>query len=145
MDSSGQMELATFYVGEALYGMNILKVQEINKLMDSTSVPQAPEYVRGILNLRGQIVTVLDLKRKLGLEYAEISPLSRNIVVQLRGEYFGFLVDSIGDVVRVDLDKVEDAPANIGGVQGDFFDGVFKTEKALIGILNIEESLKMKT
>ena len=66
--ASGTVELATFYVGEALCGMDILKVQEINKLMEMTKVPQAPSYVMGILNLRGQIVTIIDLGKKLGVD-----------------------------------------------------------------------------
>lgn len=65
MNDKKIVELATFYVGNALCGMDILKVQEINKLMQMTKVPQAPEYVLGILNLRGQIVTILDLGKKL--------------------------------------------------------------------------------
>ena len=67
------VELATFYVGDALCGMDILKVQEINKLMQMTKVPQAPDYVVGILNLRGQIVTIIDLGLKLGLGATDIS------------------------------------------------------------------------
>ena len=67
VQSNKTVELATFYIGDALCGMDILKVQEINKHMDITKVPQAPEYVTGILNLRGQIVTIIDLGRKLGL------------------------------------------------------------------------------
>lgn len=136
------LELATFYVGEALCGIDILKVQEINKLLEMTEVPQAPEYAEGILNLRGQIVTVIDLGRKLDLSPTQLSSTSRNIIVNSQGEYIGLLVDRIGDVVLADWDKTEPPPPNIGGVRGKFFDGVFKTENSLIGILNIEEVLK---
>jgi len=139
---SGTLELTTFKLGTAIYGMDILKVQEINKLMDMTKVPQAGEYIRGILNLRGQIVTVIDLARKLGLPMAEITPASRNIILISKDEYFGLLVDGIGDVVRTTWDNVEAAPANLGGVLGAFFEGVVKTERHLIGILNTEEVLK---
>ena len=72
-EHSPTVELATFYVGSALCGMDILNVQEINKLMEMTKVPQAPDYVTGILNLRGQIVTVVDLGKKLGLTSIEFS------------------------------------------------------------------------
>jgi len=136
------MELATFYVGEALCGMDILKVQEINKLLEMTKVPQAPEYVKGILNLRGQIVTVIDLGRKLDLSPTRLSDTSRNIIVNSEDEYVGLFVDRISDVERADWDKVEHAPANIGGIQGKFFEGVFKSKDHLIGILNVEEVLK---
>ncbi|MBW1915989.1 MAG: purine-binding chemotaxis protein CheW [Deltaproteobacteria bacterium] len=136
------VDLATFFIGDALCGMDILKVQEINKLLNMTVVPQAPEYVKGILNLRGQIVTVIDLGRKLGLSITEIGPDTRNMIVNSQNEYIGFLVDRIGDVVKTDIDKVEPPPSNIGGVQGRYFEGVLKTENSLVGILNVEEVLK---
>jgi purine-binding chemotaxis protein CheW len=135
------VELATFYIGEALCGMDILNVQEINKLMDMTKVPQAPTYVTGILNLRGQIVTVIDLGKKLGLTSTELSESTRNIIVNSENEYIGLLVSSISDVVEAHWDKVEDPPANIGGVQGAFFKGVFKTQERLIGILDVNKVL----
>ncbi len=138
------VELVTFYVGQALCGMDILRVQEINKLTEITKVPQAPEYVIGILNLRGQIVTVIDLGKKLGLSSIELGDESRNIVVSSHSEYIGLLVDSISDIVKAEREKIEPPPANIGGVQGKFFEGVFKTEENLIGILNVEEVLKVE-
>lgn len=135
------VELATFYVGDALCGMDILKVQEINKLLEMTEVPQAPDYVKGILNLRGQIVTIIDLGKKLGLSMTKQTADTRNIIVNSNNEYIGLMVDRIGDVVITDWDGVEPPPANIGGVQGKYFEGVFKTENRLIGILNAEEVL----
>jgi purine-binding chemotaxis protein CheW len=140
-NETGMVELATFYVGEALCGMDILKVQEINKLMEMTSVPQAPDYVMGILNLRGQIVTIIDLGKKLGLDTTELTESSRNIIVNSKGEYVGLLVSRISDVVDADWDKVEAPPANIGGVQGRYFKGVFKTDSRLVGILDVEKVL----
>lgn len=137
----GTVELATFYVGDALCGMDILNVQEINKLIQMTAVPQAPEYVMGIINLRGQIVTVIDLGKKLGLSAIELSESSRNIIVNSRSEHVGLLVSKISDVVEADWAKVEQPPANIGGVQGVYFTGVYKTEDSLIGILDADRVL----
>jgi purine-binding chemotaxis protein CheW len=136
------VELTTFYVGDALCGMDILNVQEINKHMKMTKVPQAPDCVMGILNLRGQIVTIIDLGKKLGLSSTDLNDESRNIIVNSRGENIGLMVQSIGDVVQADWDSVEAPPANIGSVQGKYFKGVFKTDKNLIGILDFEEVLK---
>lgn len=136
------VELATFYIGEALCGMDILNIQEINKLMEMTRVPQAPEYVMGILNLRGQIVTIIDLGRKLGISAINQNNENRNIIVSSKDEQIGFLVERISDVVLADIEKIEPSPANIGGVQGRFFEGVFKTKESLIGILNVAEVLK---
>ncbi len=138
------VELATFYVGDALCGMDILKVQEINKLMQMTKVPQAPEYVLGILNLRGQIVTIIDLGKKLGLGETDISQDPRNIIVNSAGGHVGLLVRKISDVVSADMEKMERAPANMRGIQGDFFTGVFKTNDNLIGILNVDKVLSIE-
>jgi purine-binding chemotaxis protein CheW len=138
------VELATFYVGDALCGMDILKIQEINKLMEMTKVPQAPPYVIGILNLRGQIVTIIDLGRKLNLGTTEATPSSRNIIVNSPGEHVGLLVTQLSDVVSADTDKIERTPANMGGIQGDFFSGVYKTEDKLIGILDVNKVLRLE-
>ena len=139
---SKSVELATFYVGDSLCGMDILKVQEINKLLEMTEVPLAPDYVKGILNLRGQIVTVIDLGSKLKLADTETGGDTRNIIVNSNGEYIGLLVHKIGDVERTEVEDIEPPPANIGGIQGRYFEGVFKKENSLIGILNVEEVLK---
>lgn len=138
------VELATFFIGNALCGMDILKVQEINKLSQMTRVPKAPEYVLGILNLRGQIVTIIDLGKKLGLGETDTSQDSRNIIVNSPGGYVGFLVNSIGDVVTADMERVERAPANMSGIQGDFFTGVYKTQNNLIGILDVDKVLSLE-
>lgn len=138
------IELATFYVGNALCGMDILKIQEINKLMEMTKVPQAPDYMLGILNLRGQIVTIIDLGQKLGLGSAELSSESRNIIINAPGEHVGLMVSRISDVVTANPDKIEPAPANMNGIQGAFFTGVYKTENKLIGILDVKEVLRIE-
>lgn len=138
------VELATFYVGEALCGMDILNIQEINKLMQMTKVPQAPSYVLGILNLRGQIITIIDLGQKLGLGKIDISEDPRNIIVNSAGSHVGMLVRKISGVVEADMERKEAAPANMQGIQGEYFTGVYKTENNLIGILNIDKVLSIE-
>ena len=137
------IELSTFFVGNALCGMDILTIQEINKLIDMTTVPQAPDYVLGILNLRGQIITSIDLGKKLGLGETDMSQDPRNIIVNSKGEHIGLMVRKISDVVQADKEKFEPPPSNMGGIQGDFFTGVYKTENKLIGILDVEKVLRM--
>lgn len=138
------VELATFYVGNALCGMDILKVQEINKIMQMTKVPQSPEYVIGILNLRGQIVTIIDLGLKLGLGETDLTQDPRNIIVNSEGGHVGLLVRKISDVVAADMEKKERPPANMNGIQGEFFTGVYKTETELIGILDVDKVLSIE-
>lgn len=140
--ASKDIEFATFYVGGALCGIDILNIQEINKNFEITKVPQASDYVEGILNLRGRIVTIIDLGKKLGLERVNKDKDNRNIIVNSDDEHIGLLVDSISDVVLAQKSDIEPAPSNIGGAKGKFFQGVLKTETQLIGILDIDEVLK---
>lgn len=136
------IEFSTFYVGGALCGIDILNIQEINKHFEITKVPQAYDYIEGILNLRGRIVTIIDLGKKLGLQPVKRNKDNRNIIVNSEDEHIGLLVDSISDVVIADRNDIEPAPSNIGGVKGKYFRGVLKTDKQLIGILDINEVLK---
>ncbi|MCW7752418.1 chemotaxis protein CheW [Desulfobotulus sp. H1] len=138
---NGILELATFYIGDALCGIDILRIQEINKQTEVTTVPQAAEYVQGVLNLRGRIVTIIDLGIKLGLSSIEPGKDNRTIIVDFKDEQIGLLVDSISDVLVAEASRIEPPPSNIGGVQGRFFHGVFKTEKKLIGLLDINAVL----
>lgn len=140
--STGSMlELATFSVGEAQCGIDILKIQEINKQTEVTSVPQAPNYVVGVLNLRGRIVTVVDLGLKTGLSPITREKENRNIIVDSMGEHIGLLVDKISDVMSADPSQMEPPPANLGGIEGSYFEGVLKTDTGLIGVLDIERVL----
>jgi purine-binding chemotaxis protein CheW len=131
------VELTTFNIGDACFGINILNVQEINKLTQVTRVPLSPEYVKGILNLRGQIITVMDIGIRLGLPSQCETMHQRNIIVRFENESIGLLVDSIGDVLRTERENIEKPPANVVGIQGQYFEGVLKTEKLLISILNL--------
>jgi purine-binding chemotaxis protein CheW len=137
------VDLTTFNIGDACCGINILRVQEINKLTEVTCVPLAPDYVKGILNLRGLIITVIDVGKRLGLPSSEADEAKnqRNIIVYYENESIGLLVDSIGDVFRAENENIEKPPANVVGIQGQFFEGVLKTEKRLISILNLAEVL----
>lgn len=140
--SSEDLEFSTFYVGGALCGINILSIQEINKHFEITRVPQSSDFIEGILNLRGRIVTIIDLGRKLGLDPVNKDNNNRNIIVNSEEEHIGLLVDAISDVVIAKSENIEPAPSNIGNVKGKYFQGVLKTEKQLIGILDIDEVLK---
>ncbi|BCS95005.1 chemotaxis protein CheW [Desulfoluna limicola] len=136
-----RLELATFRLGEALCGINLLTIQEINKQTTITKVPLAETYVHGVLNLRGRIVTVIDLGRKIGLAPTERTQETRNIIIDSEGEQLGLLVDGMEDLLTTDPAAMEPAPANLGGIHGDYIKGVFTTRKALIGFLNIEAVL----
>lgn len=135
-------EFSTFYVGTTLCGINILDIQEINKNFEITQVPQSSSYVKGILNLRGRIVTIIDLGQKLGLDPVQKNAENKNIIVNSDNEHIGLLVDAIGDVVHAENHEIEQAPSNIGSVKGRYFQGVLKGDNQLVGILNMVEVLK---
>jgi purine-binding chemotaxis protein CheW len=135
------VELVTFYVGDLLLGAEIRHVEEINRHVDFTPVPHAPEFVRGVVNLRGEVVTVLDLRTILGLGQTEPSKDSRNVVVNAGGDRIGLLVDRIADVVNTQWGQIDLPPANLTGVQGRFLQGVYKLERELLAVLDIAEVL----
>ena len=134
-------ELATFHVGEALCGLDIHHIEEIILLPPYTRVPQAPADVLGILNLRGQIVTIVDLARRIGLGTSVPTDQTRVIIINTPGGKVGLLVHRISDVVSVNLNEAEPAPANLRGIQGRYFTGACKREKALIGLLHLDRVL----
>ncbi len=136
------LQLVTFNVGEAICGLDINHVQGIIKRPEMTPVPLAPDYMIGILNLRGQIVSVIDLGKRMGLSPTRSGDQSRSIVVDFDDEPIGLLVDCVGDVVLGDSSQAEPPPANLGGVQGKFFAGVLKTDASLVGVLDLAEVLR---
>jgi len=135
-------QFVTFGIDDYLLGIDILKVREINRVLDITLVQHARTYVRGLINLRGQTVTVFDLGRRLGLALREIAEESHNII--LKNDAVGLLVDSIGDVVVAQDDEIEQPPANVGGIEGKFIEGIVKLEKDLLVILSAEKILEYK-
>ena len=139
--SLAAQELTIFQVADISCGLNTADVQEINKHIDITKAFGAPDYVRGIINLRGEIVTVIDLRQKFGIEAEEISENMRVVIVENQGENIGLLVDRIDDIVTADPNLIEPPPSNVSGVTGEYFTGVLKTDDALITILDIEHLL----
>lgn len=138
---SEKNEICTFMVGDAVCGIDLLKISEINKNFEITSVPQSKEHIKGIINLRGKIVSILDLGKKLGLKDTQIDEKSRNIIVNSKNEDIGFVVERICDVVSAQQSLIEAPPSNLGKISGIHFTGVLKTENRLIGILDIESLL----
>jgi purine-binding chemotaxis protein CheW len=135
---TGTLQLSCFYISNVLCGVDINSVQEINKNLDLTTVPLAQDYVLGIKNLRGQIVTVIDLGRKLQLRPASLTHQSRIIIIRWNDEYIGLMVDSITDVMAVKISDIVPPPSNIKGAKGKFFQGVYKAGQELVGILDID-------
>ena len=133
-------QFVTFRTNDNLVGINILHVREINRVLDITPVQNTPPYVRGLVNLRGQTVTVFDLGIRLGLYKRDITEDTHNVI--LKQENVGLLVDSIGDVVEVDEENIEPPPANLGDIRVGFSSGVVRLENEILVILSTEKILE---
>ncbi len=135
-------EYAIFNVGDIACGVDINTVHEINRNLEITPVHLAPEYVRGVINLRGQIVTVIDLRKKFGMEPRALNNRMRVLVVHSEEENSGLLVDGVDDIASTLTDHVAQPPPHISSTLGKFLAGVYKRDNALVAILDVERILK---
>ena len=141
-DAEKEQQFSCFYLGDTLYGYDIDLVQEVNDELTITRVPLSPDYVVGIMNLRGQIITVIDQQKKIGLSSTEITKSSRVIIIRSKSEYIGLLVDRIAEVVTCRQGDIGKPPSNIHGVQGRLFKGVVRTPgNELLALLDIDAVL----
>jgi len=140
--SGGQF--STFYVDGLLFGIAVLQVQEVFRYQEMTRVPLAPHVIEGLINLRGQIVTAIDMRRRLGLppRTSEQSPM--NMVVRSEDGAVSLLVDEIGDVVETSETCYEPPPANMPATQRALIDGVYKLDAELLLVLNTERALQIQ-
>lgn len=135
-------ELAIFMVGDMPCGLDTALVQEIIKNTQITEVHRAPEYVKGVINLRGEIATVIDLRIKFHMPETQSMSNMEIVVVRHGDEAIGLLVDRVNDVVIASTDDISPPPANVGNITGKFFDGIFAMEQELVSVLNPHELLK---
>lgn len=135
------LQLVSFKLGDEEFGIDILKVQEIIRLINITKVPNSPEFVEGVINLRGRVIPIIDLRIKLGMEKKESSNLTRIIVVEINHTTIGFIVDEVSEVLRISTSITEAPPAIVSSVNSDFITSVGKLENRLIILLNLEKIL----
>jgi purine-binding chemotaxis protein CheW len=137
----GSLQLASFWLGDMLLGIDIQQVQEINRNLQLTRVPHAAPAVRGVINLRGEVVTVIDLRTVLKLPQVPVSRESRNVIVTSGNDQIGLLVDRVADVITASHEEVGPRPGNLDRVDASFFSGVLTLDSGLLVILDIEETL----
>jgi purine-binding chemotaxis protein CheW len=133
--------LATFFLHEEEYGLPVRLVQEIIRVTDITQVPRAPDFIKGVINLRGRIIPVVDLRRKLGLGDVETTRQTRIVVVSLDGRLIGLLVDGASQVLKVPVSTIEAAPEEVVEIDSNFIRGVAKLEKRLIILIDLSRVL----
>ncbi len=138
----GELQLVVFNIGREEFGVEITKVQEIIRMTSITGIPQAPDYIRGIINLRGRIIVVLNLNVIMGMETKEQDENTRIIVANIDETIMGFIVDSVSEVIRLPEDNVEPAPAVIASKIGtEYVMGVGKLEDRLLILLDLDRIL----
>jgi len=132
-----ELQLVTFGLGDEEFAVDILAVQEINRMMPLTRVPSSPPEVEGVINLRGKIIPVIDLRKRFRLPASEHSEQSRIVVVEVHGRVLGFIVDRVSEVLRINSKIVEPAPSMVCSVDSDFIAGVGKLQDRLLILLDL--------
>ena len=130
-------QFISFSVGEEEYGLELLRVREVIRVRQITRLPKAPSFVKGMINLRGDVIPIIDLRDKFGLEAKEATATTRVIVVEVEAKLMGMVVDSASQVVRISPDQI-DPPPVLGGFSQEFITGVGKLDDRLIVLLNID-------
>ena len=138
---AGRKQFSTFLVDRLLFGVAVERVQEVIRYQEMTRVPLAPPVVKGLINLRGQIVTAVDLRRRLGLRERPASNLPMNVVIRHDDGAVSFLVDEIGDVLEVEEGAFELAPGTVSLQARELIKGVYKLKNTILIVLDTEKVL----
>ncbi|MHB8338395.1 MAG: chemotaxis protein CheW [Ignavibacteriaceae bacterium] len=133
------LQLVTFKLDVEEFGIDILRVQEIIRIMNITKVPNSPEFVEGVINLRGRVIPVINLRRRLMLPTIEKDNKTRVIVVELSDKTVGFIVDEVNEVLRIPKSITEPPPEMTAGIDSDYITSVGKLEDRLLILLDIEK------
>lgn len=139
--TSELLQLVSFMIGSEEFAINILSVQEINRMLQITKVPNAPAFVSGVVNLRGKVIPVIDLRTKLGLPIKEFDKNTRIVVVEVKDKTVGFIVDAVKEVLRIPTNITEPPPELVTGINSEFIMAVGKLEDRLITLIDIEKVL----
>ena len=151
MDSSSDnhtngdlLQLVTFEIGEEEFGIDILKVQEIIRTIAITKVPNSPPHVEGVINLRGKVIPVIDLRSRFMMEYRQHDNQTRIIVVDLHRVVIGFVVDGVSEVLRIQSSTVEPPPPVVSGIESEYIKGVGKLDNRLLILLDLDKLIPIE-
>lgn len=136
-----ELQVVVFELEKSYYGVHILQVQEIIKMTEITKIPNTPKFIEGIVNLRGNIIPVMDLRKRFGIPPIEVSDEWKILILKTEELQFGVMVDQISEVEKIAVNIIESPPKIVSGVKGEFISGIAKTEKRLLILLNIERIL----
>lgn len=135
------IQWVTFHLEGELYGVNVMQVQEVLRVSEIVPVPGAPDYVTGIINLRGSVVTVIDTRKRFGLPEKAADEQTRIVIIESMGQVIGMLVDGVAEVIDLYRSKIETAP-NVGNEESSrFIQGVFSNEGTLLILIDVDKLL----
>jgi purine-binding chemotaxis protein CheW len=137
------VQFSTFWLEDELFGVDAIQVQEILPYQEISQVPLAPEYVKGLINLRGQIVTVLNLRRRLGFEPLEDETTGTNLIVNSPEGPLSLLVDEIANVLNIQIDRLSPPPGTVRGVAVSYIQAVCQLEDDLLIVLDTDRVLQL--
>ena len=134
-----ELQLVSFSIGTEEFGVDILKVQEINRMVEITKVPQTPHYVEGVINLRGKVIPIVCLRKRFNLELKEHDRNTRIVVVDIKEHILGLIVDAVSEVLRLPAGTIEPPPEIVTGINSEYIKGVAKLEDRLLIYLDLSK------
>jgi purine-binding chemotaxis protein CheW len=135
---SGELvQIVSFHLGSEEYGVDISQVQEIIRMVEITHVPRAPHFMEGVINLRGQLIPIIDLRTRFGMPRAEQTKSTRIVVTEIGSKRVGIVVDSVSEVLNIPMEQIEEAPDMIAGVGTEYIQGVGKVGERLVILLDL--------
>ena len=138
------LQLVSFNIGQEEFGLSIQSIQEINRMVEITRVPNSPEFVSGVINLRGKVIPIINLRKRFGFPPKESDRNTRIIVVELGEMVVGFIVDAVSEVLRIPKNITEPPPSIVAGIGSEYITAVAKLENRLLILLDLERILKDK-
>ena len=137
----GTLQLVSFRLASEEYGIEITKVREIILMGEITRVPQTPEYIKGLINLRSTVIPIVDLRLRFALPQEKVSDETRIMVVNVAGKTIGIIVDAVNEVLRVSQKQIAPPPPTVAGLRREYLTGLVKLDKRLLILLDIDKIL----
>lgn len=148
MAESTRLQLVTFELGGEMYGVDIMQVEGIVQVEEVRPIPHAPDYVEGIFNLRGEIIPVMNLRKRFRLKQVELAPedklLSGYVIVNVENTHIAVMIDKVARVVTIDKNEVQDPPQVVSGIGEEFIRGVVQREEGYLIILDVSRLFNVK-
>jgi purine-binding chemotaxis protein CheW len=138
------LQLVSFNIGQEEFGLGIQSIQEINRMVEITRVPNSPDFVSGVINLRGKVIPIINLRKRFGFPPKENDRNTRIIVVELGTMVVGFVVDAVSEVLRIPKNITEPPPSIVAGIGSEYITAVAKLENRLLILLDLERILLEK-